>query len=266
MAIALCVVFSIMPFAGATPSINFSNNDLDLNKMNNATLTNLSLSGLSDEEITKLKTWLKDKNINASTDDGNLTIGETGENVASVQKWLKKNNFYNGEIDGNFGTDTEEAVKAFQKEVGLKEDGKVGYYTLLAMKEWDEYAESMTSTASTSSESGKEYSVTSTSSKTYSSSKKTYTTKRYTKSYKSTRYSGYTNGMDCWAMSSYLSSKLRSQGYTTRTIQYATSMSSRHRTVQYYSNGAWVNYDYAGNGYSSIYYTTSNSKNGYVVS
>ncbi|MGF7118834.1 peptidoglycan-binding domain-containing protein [Methanobacterium oryzae] len=254
-----------MPFAGAAPSINLSNNELDINKINSSTLTNLSLSGLSEEEITKLKTWLKDKDINASTDDGNLTIGETGENVASLQKWLKENNFYTGETDGNFGTDTEAAVKAFQKEVGLKEDGKVGYYTLLAMQEWDEYAEAMMiNTASTSSESGKDYSITSTSSKTYSSSKKTYT-RTYTKSYKSTRYSGYTNGMDCWAMSSYLSGKLRSQGYTTRTIQYATSMSSRHRTVQYYSNGAWVNYDYKGNGYSSIYSVTSNYKNGYVV-
>lgn len=253
-----------MPFAGAAPSINLSNNELDINKINSSTLTNLSLSGLSEEEITKLKTWLKDKNINASTDDGNLTIGETGENVASLQKWLKENNFYNGEIDGTFGTDTEAAVKAFQKEVGLKEDGKVGYYTLLAMQEWDEYTEAIINTASTSSDSKQYYSSASTSS-SKSSSKKTYATKKYRKSYTSTRYSGYTNGMDCWAMSSYVSSKLRNQGYTTRTIQYATSMSSRHRTVQYYSNGAWVNYDYKGNGYSSIYYSTSNSKNGYVV-
>lgn len=253
-----------MPFAVAAPNINLSNNDLDIDKINSSTLTNLSLSGLSEEEITKLKTWLKDKNINASTDDGSLTIGETGKNVASLQKWLKENNFYNGEIDGNFGADTEAAVKAFQKEIGLKEDGKVGYYTLLAMKEWDEYAEAITNSLYTSSDSGNDYSNVSTSS-SKSSSKRTYATKTYRKSYRSTRYSGYTNGMDCWAMSSYISGKLRNQGYTTRTIQYATSMSSRHRTVQYYSNGAWVNYDYAGNGYSSIYSVTSNYKNGYVV-
>ncbi len=259
-----------MPLAGAADNTSLLNKELEQdlnNKVTNInTVTNLSVTGLSTNEITKLQTWLKEKNINASTDDGNLTIGATGENVASLQKWLKENNFYNGEIDGNFGTDTETAVKAFQKEVELKEDGQVGYYTLLAMQEWDEYAAAVTNTTSASTDSEKVYS--STSKRTYStktSTKRTYSTKTYRKSYTSTRYSGYTNGMDCWAMSNHISSKLRSQGYTTRTIQYSTSMSSRHRSVQYYSNGAWVNYDYKGNGYSSIYYTTSNSKNGAVV-
>lgn len=49
---------------------------------------------------------------------------------------------------------------------------------------------------------------------------------------------------DCWAMSDYLYKKMTAAGMKARIIQYSTSMSSRHRSVQYSSNGAWVNAPY----------------------
>ncbi len=250
--------------ASATETPNLTKK-LDEEKIVNAVSNNANTGKttiLSKEEIAKLQKWLKSKNL---TNDNGLKLGSTGDHVKKLQTWLKQNEFYSGEIDGIFGTDTENAVKAFQKEVGLKEDGQVGEYTLLAMEQWDEHAAAVSNTVSTSSSSEKVYSSAS-KRKSYKS-KKARTYRKYSQNrYRgSSRYRGYTNGMDCWAMSASLSSKLRSQGYTVRTIQYATSMSPRHRSVQYYNGNSWVNYDYKGNGYSWAYYATSNSKNGKVV-
>jgi len=49
---------------------------------------------------------------------------------------------------------------------------------------------------------------------------------------------------DCWAMSDYLYTHMKAAGITARIIQYPTAYSSRHRSVQYESNGTWVNAPY----------------------
>ena len=49
---------------------------------------------------------------------------------------------------------------------------------------------------------------------------------------------------DCWAMSDYLYKKMTASGMKARIIQYSTAYSSRHRSVQYLSNGAWQNAPY----------------------
>jgi hypothetical protein len=49
---------------------------------------------------------------------------------------------------------------------------------------------------------------------------------------------------DCWAMSDYLYKKMRAVGIHARIIQYPTAYSSRHRSVQYLQNNAWVNAPY----------------------
>ena len=204
-----------MPLASAAETPNLMNT-LDKDKFVNAVSNNANTDkniALSKEEIAKLQKWLQDKNI---TNENGLKIGDTGDQVTKLQTWLKENNFYNGEIDGNFATGTETAVKAFQKEVGLKEDGQVGDYTLLAMQQWDEYAEASTSTVSASSTSSSEkvYSKAS-KSKSYQSKKVTTTRKTYTKTRYSSNYRGYINGMDCWAMSAYLSNQLEKSRIST---------------------------------------------------
>jgi len=70
---------------------------------------------------------------------------------------------------------------------------------------------------------------------------------------------------DCWTNSANLYGQLTSAGQRARIIQYATSLSPRHRSVQVYTNGAWTNYNYKANGYAQTYYATSNSVNGKVV-
>ncbi|MCK9151702.1 hypothetical protein [Methanobacterium alcaliphilum] len=51
---------------------------------------------------------------------------------------------------------------------------------------------------------------------------------------------------DCWAMSNHLYKKFTKSGKKVRIIQYRTKMSSRHRSIQLYSNGKWKDYSYKG--------------------
>ncbi|OEC88294.1 hypothetical protein A9507_05085 [Methanobacterium sp. A39] len=57
---------------------------------------------------------------------------------------------------------------------------------------------------------------------------------------------------DCWAYSAYLDSKFKAAGYKSRVIQYATSYSSRHRSVQLYQEGTWKTVPYRAYGYNYL--------------
>ena len=59
--------------------------------------------------------------------------GSSGATVSQIQNVLKSRGFYTGAVDGVFGSKTEQAVKSFQRAVGLTVDGKVGTNTLKAL-------------------------------------------------------------------------------------------------------------------------------------
>jgi len=63
---------------------------------------------------------------------------------------------------------------------------------------------------------------------------------------------------DCWVNSEHLFNRLTGSGIRARIIQYRTSLSPRHRSVQVYQNGAWVDYDYRASGYARRYFATRN--------
>ncbi|MDA2970293.1 MAG: peptidoglycan-binding protein, partial [Actinomycetota bacterium] len=56
------------------------------------------------------------------------------ESVSGIQTFLANNGFNPGIIDGKLGSYTNEAIKAFQRKVGLIPDGTVGNRTKAAMK------------------------------------------------------------------------------------------------------------------------------------
>jgi peptidoglycan hydrolase-like protein with peptidoglycan-binding domain len=58
-----------------------------------------------------------------------LKFGSTGLQVIELQQRLRDKGFNPGAIDGDFGENTKAAVKAFQRSVGLKDDGIVGTQT-----------------------------------------------------------------------------------------------------------------------------------------
>ncbi|MFL5354550.1 DUF3289 family protein [Archangium sp.] len=62
-----------------------------------------------------------------------LRLGSSGEAVVDLQGRLLKAGFYKDKIDGRYGAKTVEAVKLFQKSMGLAADGIVGPKTWAAM-------------------------------------------------------------------------------------------------------------------------------------
>lgn len=59
--------------------------------------------------------------------------GSSGAVVREIQTRLKNWGYYSGAVDGIFGSQTEKAVKYFQRKNGLEADGKVGTLTLAAL-------------------------------------------------------------------------------------------------------------------------------------
>lgn len=273
-AIALCVMFSALPFASAAEIQNTNVNQ-------NTSVTN------------------------AVTDQG-LKIGSSGNYVVELQKWLKTQGYYAGNIDGSFGPYTEEAVKFFQNDSNIFVDGWVANQTVGAMEnvnginifvETSESSSSSTgssnvkstSTTSKTTDESKVESSTTTVKKSASTTKSSTTTtktgvsKTSTASYSTlssilasgAKY-GYSHSAstaaamesigsgDCWAMSDYLYSKLSAAGIHSRIVQYPTAYSSNHRSVQLYQNGAWVDVPYSSYGYSTMFKATS-SKPGMTV-
>ena len=62
-----------------------------------------------------------------------LRRGSRGELVTTLQKRLKTWGYYTGNVDGIFGSQTEQAVKYFQRKNGLAVDGIVGPATAKAI-------------------------------------------------------------------------------------------------------------------------------------
>jgi len=200
---------------------------------------------------------------NASTDQ-DLKIGMEGDNVIQLQKWLKNQGFYTGKIDGQFGNYTEQAVKNFQKFVGIKPDGIVGTVS-------QEYMQYLVSGKLQSNG----YSGSSTTGSSYSTTEAAYGYGNYySNGYSSSGGYGYSSGSgwssgkgtgDCWQNSNVLYNQLTASGTKARIIQYGNSYSSNHRSVEVWNGNRWVDYDYRGNGYSNRYYATSHGSSAKVI-
>lgn len=73
-----------------------------------------------------------------TSDNDTLRPGDTGSDVKSLQRKLKELNYYDGSIDGDYGDATKKAVKAFQRKMGLTQDGIAGPATLKALNNADQ--------------------------------------------------------------------------------------------------------------------------------
>ena len=74
-------------------------------------------------------------NLSAPGEDGSTVytlskLGSRGEEVRKIQTKLKSLGYYKGSVDGIYGTETRNAVKAFQKNCGITADGIAGPKTL----------------------------------------------------------------------------------------------------------------------------------------
>lgn len=71
--------------------------------------------------------------LNNNSQIVDLKFGSTGAEVIKLQQLLHDKGFNPGAIDGAFGENTDSAVKAFQRSVGLEDDGIVGVNTRTAL-------------------------------------------------------------------------------------------------------------------------------------
>jgi len=62
-----------------------------------------------------------------------ITPAMRGDDVAQLQSQLSEMGFNCGRVDGIFGSQTESALKEFQKSVGVKVDGQCGPATVMSM-------------------------------------------------------------------------------------------------------------------------------------
>lgn len=270
--VAVCVMFSTLPFATATEIQN--------------TTFNVTQSS----------------SVKVVTEEG-LKIGANGTYVVELQKWLKDQGYYTGDVDGSFGPYTELAVKYFQNDSNIVVDGWVANQTTCAMEDvngvniFEEAFGTSTSkvtdktNVTTSSKSTTKSSVNKTNSTATSVTKKQTTSTTASKSTSKTSTASYSTlssilasgakygyshsastaaameaigSGDCWAMSDYLYGKLSAAGIHSRIVQYSTAYSARHRSIQLYENGAWVDAPYSSYGYSTMFKATS-SKPGMTV-
>ncbi len=83
--------------------------------------------------------------------------GDSGTKVTKLQQALTLLGYFSGTIDGDYGAKTEDAVKKFQKNRGMKQDGVAGASTLRVMFSGTSAAKDSVSSSSPSSskESGK---------------------------------------------------------------------------------------------------------------
>lgn len=62
---------------------------------------------------------------------------------------------------------------------------------------------------------------------------------------------------DCWALSDYIYSRLKSAGISAKIYQYKTSGSNQHRQVEYNDGSKWVMFPYSKSGIDHNFYTNS---------
>ncbi len=94
--------------------------------------------GLSASRFADKETWAKLNRFQR-----NNLLKDYDLNITLIQQLLKKAGCDPGKIDGKRGPRTNEAIKEFQAQAGIKVDGKVGFQTLTQLAEYlSETAES----------------------------------------------------------------------------------------------------------------------------
>jgi peptidoglycan hydrolase-like protein with peptidoglycan-binding domain len=85
---------------------------------------------VSSDKKSSASSSSSDSGKKQNSSDGTCKKGDKGDAVKAVQKRLKALGYYNSSVDGDFGDATKSAVKKFQKNNGLTDDGVVGKKTL----------------------------------------------------------------------------------------------------------------------------------------
>ena len=121
--------FNPGPIDGQTGS-KTKNAVIEFQKENN--LLADGIVGNKTKNAMRAYTGCKSQNVCIARDNSNAKL----DSVADIQTYLANNGFNPGIIDGEVGSYTKEAIKAFQRKVGLIPDGVAGNRTKSEMKSY----------------------------------------------------------------------------------------------------------------------------------
>lgn len=278
---ALCVMFSALPFAGAAEVQNTDvNQNISQATSNTNTVTDQGLmEGSEGKYVVKLQKWLKTQGYYTGDVDGSfgpytkqavkyfqndsdiVVDGWVANQTVNAMKELTGENIFQNSEDSTSSSTSSSNVKSTKKSKNSTKN-----VTSDSTSESTENSNVSTTTKSTKSSTSSASKSVSSKTSTSSLSEILASGAKYGYSHSASTASGMIaiGSGDCWAMSDYLYSKLQAAGIESRIVQYSTSYSSRHRSVQLYQNGAWVDVPYSSYGYSSMFKATS-SKPGLTV-
>lgn len=275
-------MFSALPFAGAAEVQNTDvNQNISQATSNTNAVTDQGLmEGSEGKYVVKLQKWLKNQGYYAGAVDGSF-----GPYTKQAVKYFQNDSDI--VVDGWVADQTVNAMVELTGE-NIFQDSEDSTSSSTSSNKVKSTKKSKNSTNNVTSDSTSEKTSTddsnvskttkSTKSSTSSTSKSvsTETSASLSEILASGAKYGYSHsastaaGMiacgsgDCWAMSDYLYSKLQAAGIESRIVQYSTAYSARHRSVQLYQNGAWVDVPYSSYGYNTMFKATS-SKPGLTV-
>ena len=119
----LFTIFMVSFFFVSVLPFSIAENESEENGINENIIYNLQ--DLTIDELlvlqNEIQRVLADKGY---TKYEELDRGSKGESVIKVQERLKELGFYNGSISGKYDSETQKAMKAFEKNNGLDNDGK----------------------------------------------------------------------------------------------------------------------------------------------
>jgi len=292
---ALCVMFSALPLAGAaeTQNTNVTQSTNQNTVGTNAVTDNGLKIGATGDQVVTLQKWLKNQGYYTGRIDGsfgpytklavkyfqtdsNITVDGwvANETVGAMTQLTGENPFtVTSGTSSSTGSSTDSTSSTTSSSDSTSRDSDSStdnYSDSTHDSQSSDVSASTTSTSSTTSTKTSTKTTTKTTS-TSSSSGSTLSEilasgAKYGYSHSASTASGMVSSGsgDCWAMSDYLYSKLSAAGITSRIVQYSTSYSSRHRSVQLYGSSGWYDVPYSSYGYSTMFKATS-SKPGMTV-
>ncbi|MCZ3365897.1 peptidoglycan-binding domain-containing protein [Methanobacterium veterum] len=272
-------MFSTLPFAAATEIQNTTFNVTQSSSVNAVTEKGLKI-GANGTYVVELQKWLKEQGYYTGDVDGSF-----GPYTELAVKYFQNDSSII--VDGWVANQTTCAmedingVNIFEEAFGTSTSSsnvKSTDKTNVTKSSTTTTKSSVNKTSSTTTSVTKKETTSTTKKQSTSTAKKTSTTSsaslsailasgaKYGYSHSASTAAGMVaiGSGDCWAMSEYLYGKLSAAGIHSRIVQYSTAYSARHRSVQLYQNGAWVDVPYSSYGYSTMFKATS-SKPGMTV-
>jgi peptidoglycan hydrolase-like protein with peptidoglycan-binding domain len=283
------MIFSALPFAGAAEIQNTGvNQSISVNTSETSAITNQSIKnhgikiGAEGKHVVELQKWLKNQGFYTGDLDGSfgpytkeaVKIFQTDANIV-VDGWVANQTInsmedltggcifttsdYTSSSDSKSTETKSNNVNSAKNDTTSKISENTKTSTSSKKVSKNNETKSVSKKTSTSSTSKKSVSKTKSATSSSSLSQILASGAKYGYSHSASTAAGMMScgSGDCWAMSDYLYSKLRAAGIKSRIVQYSTAYSARHRSVQLYQNGAWVDVPYSSYGYSTMFKATS---------